>query len=139
MRSLLALSLFATAMVAEAAAQAAETGISLELNRMEPSSKGCRLTFVAHNGLGRSLTKASYEIALFDRQGLVSRLAVLDFQDLPADKTKVRQFDLSDVNCDDVSRVLVNSAAECNGDGLGPGDCMTSLSLRTRAEIEFGS
>lgn len=121
------------------AASQAEGRLSLELNRMEPSEKGCRVTFVVHNGLARALSKAAYEVVLFDRKGLVSRLMILDFQDLPADKTKVRQFDLASIDCAGVSRVLVNSAAECKGDGLADGDCMSALSLSARAEIDFGS
>ena len=92
-----------------------------------------------HALVGVSPAGPIFDIPSLDLPAVPRSADCIDFQDLPADKTKVRQFDLSDVNCDDVSRVLVNSAAECNGDGLGPGDCMTSLSLRTRAEIEFGS
>ena len=77
-------------------AQGASTAPSLtvELNGLEPSSGGCRLTFLVRNGLGAALEKAAFEIVLFDKAGLVQRLTVLDFKDLPDGKTKVRQFDL---------------------------------------------
>ncbi|MGE0230293.1 MAG: hypothetical protein AB7O39_14530 [Flavobacteriaceae bacterium] len=141
-RSLGVLALGAAALVTwphGLAASQAEDTLALELNRMEPSDKGCRVTFVVHNGLGAALEKAAYEIVLFDRNGLVGRLMILDFQDLPADKTKVRQFDLSGTECDDIGRVLVNSASECKGERLTAKDCIGSLRLSTRAGIEFGS
>jgi len=58
--------------------------LSLELNAAQPSEKGCRLTFVVNNALGADLSKAAFEIALFNEAGVVDRLAVLDFNDLPA-------------------------------------------------------
>ena len=68
--------------------------LSLELNAAQSSDKGCRLTFVVNNGLGADLSKAAFEIALFNEAGAVNRLSVLDFKDLPAGKTKVTRFDL---------------------------------------------
>ena len=69
--------------------------LSLELNGAQPSDKGCRLTFVVNNNLGADLSKAAFEIALFNEAGVVDRLTVLDFKDLPAGKTKVTRFDLA--------------------------------------------
>jgi hypothetical protein len=69
--------------------------LSLELNAAQPSEKGCRLTFVVNNALGADLSKAAFEIALFNAAGVVDRLTVLDFKDLPAGKTKVTRFDLA--------------------------------------------
>lgn len=89
--------------------------LNLELNAAQPSDKGCRLTFVVNNALGADLTKAAFEIALFDEAGTVDRLTVLDFKDLPAGKTKVTRFDLAGADCGKLSRVLTNSATECAG------------------------
>ena len=95
--------------------------LSLELNAVQPSDKGCRLTFVVNNALGADLSKAAFEIALFNEAGVVDRLSVLDFKDLPAGKTKVTRFDLAGTNCAKLSRVLINSATECAGTGVEPG------------------
>jgi hypothetical protein len=67
--------------------------LTLELNGAQTSDKGCRLTFVVNNSLGAELTKAAFEIALFNASGVVDRLTVLDFKELPAGKTKVTRFD----------------------------------------------
>lgn len=112
--------------------------INLELNALEASDKGCRIAFVVQNGLEHDIDKAAYEIALFDKQGLVDRLMVLDFQDLPAEKTKVRRFDLADADCGQIGRVLINDATACEGDRIEPGDCIARLTPTTRNDIAFG-
>jgi hypothetical protein len=121
-------------------AEAAESaGLSLELNALQPSDKGCRLTFVIANHLSGDIAKAAFEIALFDGTGVVDRLAVLDFRELPRGKTKVSRFDLPGADCGKISRVLVNSATECSGSGIEPSDCLAKLRTSTRSEVEFGS
>lgn len=111
--------------------------LTLELNGLQPSQKGCRLTFVVANDLGAALTRAAFEIALFI-DGVVDRLAVLDFKDLPVGKTKVSRFDLADLDCAKVSRVLINSVTECSGPGVDPGACMKGLRTSSRTSVTFG-
>lgn len=121
-----------------AAQEAAKPELALELNAAQPSQKGCRLTFVVANRLGKDLNKAAFEIALFNELGVVDTLTVLDFNELPSGKTKVSRFDLPGYDCAKVSRVLVNRATECAGDGIEPGACMRQLSAGTKAKIIFG-
>ncbi len=131
----------ATALSWGAAAQEAAkpaSALSLELNGAQPSDKGCRLTFVVNNGLGADLSRAAFEIALFNEAGVVDRLTVLDFKDLPAGKTKVVRFDLAGTDCAKISRVLVNSATECAGKGIEPSACMAQLKTDSKAGISFG-
>ena len=135
--------LTAPAAFAQDAGKDAETaqpaGLSLELNALQPSDKGCRLTFVIANHLSGDITKAAFEIALFDRTGVVDRLTVLDFRELPHGKTKVSRFDLPGADCGKISRVLVNGATTCSGSGIEPSDCIAKLHTSTRSEVEFGS
>lgn len=112
--------------------------LTLELNAAQPSEKGCRLTFVVNNGLGTDLTKAACEIALFNEAGVVDRLTVLDFKELPAGKTKVTRFDLAGTDCTKLSRVLINSATECTGASVEPAACMRGLKTETKTAIAFG-
>ena len=119
-------------------AEAASQGLSLELNGAQPSDKGCRLTFVVANNLGADLSKAAFEIALFNDAGVVDRLTVLDFKDLPAGKTKVTRFDLAGTDCTKLSRVLINSATECVGAGVEPATCLRGLKTETKTGIAFG-
>ncbi|RWN11315.1 MAG: hypothetical protein E5Y04_12605 [Mesorhizobium sp.] len=134
--SMLAMSL---AMVPAWAQESAPVpALTLELNGAQPSDKGCRLTFVVNNNLGADLSKAAFEIALFNEAGVVDRLTVLDFKELPAGKTKVTRFDLAGTECSKVSRVLINSATECTGTGVEPNACMRKLKTDTKTGIAFG-
>jgi hypothetical protein len=123
-------------------AKAQEAGenpaLMLELNGAQPSDKGCRLTFVVTNNLGAELAKAAFEIALFNDAGVVDRLTVLDFNELPAGQTKVARFDLTGVDCTRISRVLVNHATECTGASIDPKACLAQLKPETKSTIVFG-
>lgn len=128
----------ATAGPARAQAAAPDPQVLLDLNALQPSNGGCRLTFVVTNGLATPLAKAAFEMALFNKSGVVDRLTVLDFKDLPAGKTKVSRFDLAGTECADISRILVNDATECSGDGTDPGACLSSLRTDSTSGIQFG-
>ncbi|TIS70341.1 MAG: hypothetical protein E5X00_25215, partial [Mesorhizobium sp.] len=104
----------------------------------QPSDKGCRLTFVVNNALGADLSKSAFEIALFNESGVVDRLTVLDFKDLPVGKTKVTRFDFAGADCGKLGRVLINSATECAGTGVEPTACMRDLKTSTKTAIAFG-
>ncbi|MDK1489970.1 hypothetical protein QN219_07860 [Sinorhizobium sp. 7-81] len=125
--------------VAPAIAQeaAASGGLAIELNDVAPSEKGCKLTFVAGNALAQSLSKVSFEFVLFDQQGLVERMAVLDFRDLPAGKTRVRQFDLPGTKCESVKSLLINDAPACVGEGVDKNTCMTGLKTGSKSAVEL--
>lgn len=114
---------------------AATQGLSIELNGLAASARGCKLTFVAGNRLSASLAKLSFEFVLFDRQGRVERMATLDFRDLPAGKTKVRQFDLPGTPCDALGSLLINDAPVCAGEGVDEAACMKGLETGSKAAI----
>jgi len=84
------------------------------------------------------LTKAAFELVLFDTEGKVSRLTVVDFKDLPQGKTKVRQFDFSGVDCAGVGRILINDSTECAGPAIAPTACIEKLKAQTRTGVVFG-
>jgi hypothetical protein len=133
--ALLAVFLSGTAAMAQ---DAGTPGVlSIEMNDLAPSEKGCKLTFVAGNGLPQSLSKVSFEFVLFDEKGLVERMAVLDFRDLPAGKTKVRQFDLSGTKCEAVKSLLINDAPVCTGDGVAKDACMKALKTGSKSSVEL--
>ncbi|GAB1478902.1 hypothetical protein MASR2M74_14580 [Paracoccaceae bacterium] len=118
----------------------AQTGnFELELNTSADVEGACRLTFVATNNTGKSLTKADYEVAVFNASGAVSQILVLEFGELPLSKTRVVQFDLPQTKCEDLSRILVNTADACES-GDGPLDvCMKDLSASSRIpSMPFG-
>jgi hypothetical protein len=103
----------AVAVCAGGAAMAQTGNIELELNTAADVDGGCRLTYVATNSSSVSLEKISYEVAVYDLDGFVKPLLVLEFGWLPSGKTRVVQFDLPEMGCGSISRILVNGAVEC--------------------------
>jgi hypothetical protein len=139
-RLLTAVLAFSMGVAGQAPAQetAPAPALSLELNALEPSEKGCRLTFVATNGLNVQLDKITYEMVLFNAEQRVERLTILDFKTLPAGKTKVRRFDLGNIACDSISRILINDATECAGEGVAEGTCIKQLKTDSKSSVRFG-
>ncbi|MGQ0565997.1 MAG: hypothetical protein ACT4OK_13125 [Gemmobacter sp.] len=87
--------------------------IELELNTAADVNGGCRLTYVATNSSLLSLDKTTYEVAVYDQEGIVKMLLALEFGGLPSGKTRVVQFDVPEVGCGSISRILVNKSVEC--------------------------
>lgn len=120
------------------AARAQSGNFALELNKAADVDGTCRLTYVATNNTGIALTKTSYEVAIFDGNGQVSSLLILEFGALPVAKTKVVQFDLKSTPCGDISRIVVNSLAACEAADGTHDDCMSALITSSKTKIKFG-
>ena len=134
-RILLLSALMSAAAVSGAAAEevAKAKGLTVELNALAASQKGCLFTFVAESGLAQNVAKVSFEVVIFNDKGTVERLALLDFRDLPAGKSKVRQFDVPGIKCETVKNLLINDAPVCEGEGLEKGRCMDGIVTRSKA------
>ncbi|WP_254054784.1 hypothetical protein [Pseudophaeobacter sp. EL27] len=111
-------------------------GIAIELSSAEETSGACKLSFVVRNGHDKDISQAVYETVLFDGAGQVSRLTLLDFQNLPAGRLRVRQFQFPQA-CADISRVLINGAQTCSGAGLEETGCSKGLTLTSRTKMEL--
>lgn len=123
------------------AAQEAGGNFSLELNAAAATEAGdCRLTYVVANQSDQALARTAYELGVFDAQGVVQRLLVLEFGELVAGKTKILQFDLAGAPCDSISRIVVNDVAACTlaADQSESDLCLAGLSASSRTAIQFG-
>ena len=136
-----ALTLFLSAVLAAPAlAQSGVTEppkLSIELNATQDVDGACRLTFVARNGTGTPIGRAVFETVIFDTSGGVERLSLFDFRDLPADRPRVRQFDLPRISCDAIGQTLINGANTCLVDGSESDVCDAMLSLSSRIPVEL--
>ena len=109
--------------------------LTVELNAMEQQEGACRLIFVAENDADADLTALVLEAVLFDRDGRVAALTLLDFRDLPAGRMRVRSFDMAGLDCTALDRLLINDIATC--EGAATPDCAGTLALRSRLDIEL--
>ena len=120
------------------AQETAPLSFDLELNALQATEAGCRVTFLATNKLGAPLERAAIETALFDADGAIDRIVNLDFKGLTQGKTKVLQFELADLPCTGIGRVLINDISACEGTGLAPAACLANLKTTAKPEIDFG-
>ncbi|MBX5218087.1 MULTISPECIES: hypothetical protein [unclassified Rhizobium] len=123
------------ATVVQAQEAAPATSLDVELNALAPSQKGCMMTFVALNKLSSAINKVSFELAFFNDKNDVDRITVLDFRDLPQGKKRVRQFDMPNLKCESVTRILINDTPVC--DGPVAGECMKGLVTRSQISVPF--
>ncbi|MEL7428549.1 MAG: hypothetical protein AAFN43_00985 [Pseudomonadota bacterium] len=111
--------------------------LSIELNKLEPVDEACRFTFVVTNAIQVDLDKLAFEVVLFDKQGGVKHMTKFDFQETPSGKTRVRQFQLPETDCRDISRFLMNSVSSCTAGSAEIDGCSQKILLKNRTEIEF--
>ncbi len=123
-----------------ASAQSPENASSrlvLELNTLQDTGAACRLTFVARNETGAEIDQAIFETVIFDTSGGVVSLSLFDFRDLPADRPRVRQFDLPGISCGSVGKALINGANTCVVGGAESMVCQKALTLESRLAVEL--
>ena len=109
--------------------------LAIELSAADDVGGACRMSFLVQNGTGGDIAKAVYEMVLFGREGQVALMTLLDFQELPSGRPRVRQFQFQGLTCADISRVLINGAETC--DGPAAGACIDGLELSTRTGTEL--
>lgn len=111
--------------------------LAIELNATQQVDQNCRLMFVAKNELDHEIENLTLEAVLFDKSGTVNRFTLLDFQELPKSKMRVRQFDLSGAQCNQVGQLLLNGVSSCASPTLGEDDCSDTLKTTSRTSVDF--
>ncbi|MEX0279337.1 MAG: hypothetical protein AB3N19_17595 [Ruegeria sp.] len=140
LRSLVLATLCAGILPSVTLGQSADTsssGLLVELNAIQDVDGACRLTFLIQNQTGTSIDSAIFETVIFDAEGSLVSLSLFDFRDLPADRPRVRQFDLSGRQCASVGRALINGANTCTVDGSDNDLCNKALTLSSRVRMEL--
>ncbi|WP_425085257.1 hypothetical protein [Ruegeria profundi] len=112
-------------------------GISVELSSAEERDQNCLLSFLVENTYDADIESAVYETVLFGAEGGVALLTLLDFEDLPAGRPRVRQFQFDGMTCNHITRILINGAQECSHQGGMENACMSNLKVKSRLETEM--
>jgi hypothetical protein len=119
-------------------AEAGAGSISIELNKLESTQNACRGYFVVDNRTPEPIDELQIDVFLFDKEGVILRRVALSFLDVRSGRTKVVLFDLADLACGDVGRLLVNEVLACKGaSGEAIEGCGDMLATTTRAEATF--
>ena len=113
-------------------------GISLELNKLEPAGTACQAYFVVENRQADHVGELQADVFLFNKEGVVLRSLELPFADIAPGRTVVTAFELADLPCGNIGRVLLNRVVACtNPQGAPIEGCAGRLTVTSRTEQPF--
>ena len=112
-------------------------GITLELNKIEKSDKGCRAYVVVTNPTPTSYEAFKLELVMFQTDGVVGRRFALDLAPVRPDKRMVKLFDLDGAQCDGISSFLINDVMECRTSSGPATDCLARLKVKSLTKVKI--
>lgn len=108
--------------------------LSIRLDQANSGADQCPLVFVFDTTTETEFTQLQTKVVLLNTASGVLRLSLLDFQSLPAQGMRVRSFNLPNLDCADVGRVLFNAMGPCTP--LAASACTAALTVSSETEIE---
>ena len=123
--------------LAPSPAAAQEPGISLELNKLEPADGACRAYLVTANRTQSAFASLNLDLVLFGPDGVIAKRLAVETAPLPADKTTVKAFNIADLDCAAIGRVLLNGVLACEDAQGERDDCLAMLDTSAKGELSF--
>jgi len=112
-------------------------GVTLELNKLEKSDKGCRAYIVVSNPTQTTYDTYKLDLVLFQTDGVIGRRLALDLAPVRPDKRTVKLFDLEGANCDEIGSFLVNDVLDCKTPEGAVSDCLARLKVKSLTKVEI--
>lgn len=112
--------------------------LGVELNKLEQTGAACRSYMVLSNRTDATLDQLSLDLVVFDTDGVIDRRLAVELGPVQAGRTRVKVFDMADLDCDRVARVLLNDVLTCNPDDMGDATtCDAALRVSGRGDVDF--
>ena len=118
-------------------AVAQESGIAIELNKLEPQGQGCRAYFVVGNKTKTPYEELKLDLVLFRPDGVIGRRFAVDLGPLKPEKKSVKLFDIEGTACDQVGNFLINDVMECKSDTGPVADCLKDVGVSTLTNVQL--
>ncbi|RMD60630.1 MAG: Tat pathway signal sequence domain protein [Alphaproteobacteria bacterium] len=109
----------------------------MELNKLAPHEGDCQVYLVLENGTGEAFKSLKLDLVMFDTQGIVARRLAVEAGPLPAGKTSLKAFDINDLSCNSLGRILLNDVMSCEDAAGARKDCLTFVSTSARTKVPF--
>ena len=120
------------------AASAVEKGrIGVELNKLEAAGDACRAYLLLSNGTAAAFTSLKLDLVTFDADGIVQRRVAVEAAPIGAGKTSLKVFDISGIQCPAIGRMLLNGVMSCKAAKAELADCLSLVSVSSRAAQPF--
>ncbi len=120
-------------------ARAEPPKVSLELNKLEASEKGCRVYLVVTNAAEAAYPTYQLDLVLFQPDGVIAKRLGMDIGPVKPSKRSLKLFDLDGLPCDRIGSVLVNDVLECKAEAgpLPQAECMAGLTLTALGSVKI--
>lgn len=125
------------ASAAAAAAPAEPPKITVELNKLEPIDKGCRVYTVVDNTGTATFDAMKLDLILFHTDGVIGRRLMLDLAPLKSAKKSVKMFDLDGTQCDKIGSFLVNDVIDCKSEAGPVEKCLDGITLKSLSNVQM--
>ncbi|KIC45648.1 MAG: hypothetical protein AB3N07_03355 [Ruegeria sp.] len=124
--------------MAASGALADDGKLSIELNKFEAGeSGGCRAFFLFRNQTDNSFEDFEMSLAILDGNGVIDRLLSIDASPLPVQRTVLKLFEIPDIDCANISEILLHDLPACKPQNAEPIDCFPLLSLDSKTSASL--
>lgn len=118
---------------------AQDTGVTVELNKLEVSETGtCRAFFLFRNATETTFEAFELSVAVLDTDGVIDRLLSIDAAPLPVQRTTLKLFEIPEIQCDRLSELIVHDIPACKPENADPVDCYGLINWVSRTDIRLG-
>ena len=112
--------------------------LGVELNKLEQTGAACRSYMVLSNRTGVTLDQLSLDLVVFDRDGVIDRRLAVELGPVQAGRMRVKVFDMADLDCGRVARILLNDVLSCSPDRVDDATtCDAALRVSGRGDVDF--
>ncbi len=119
-------------------ATADEGRLGVELNKFEPADGGgCRAFFLFRNQTDNSFEEFEMSLAILDSNGVIDRLLSIDAAPLPVQRTVLKLFEIPEIECSNISEVLLHDLPACKPQNAEPLDCFPLLALGSKTSANL--
>lgn len=119
------------------AAQAQNGTLQIELNKLEPQANACRAYLVLQNGTESTFDSLRLDLVAFDVDGIVAKRLAVEAAPLPPGKTSLKLFDMSELSCDGIGHLLLNSVLACGDQNGERADCLDGIDVSAKPGLKL--
>ena len=118
-------------------AQASDSLVQIELNKLEANGNACRAYLVVENDTESAFEELKIDVVMFDTEGIVARRLAVQIAPLAAGKTSLKVFDVADLQCNQLGRMLLNDVMACSDAAGVRDDCLGFVTTSARGSVDF--
>jgi len=125
------------AAIPAALAQSGTQKVQIELNKLEPQANACRAYLVLQNGTESTFGSLRLDIVAFDTDGIVAKRLAVEAAPLPPGKTSLKLFDMSELSCEGIGHLLLNSILACADQNGEREDCLNLTDVSAKPGLRL--